>query len=225
MSEHAATVAEQAIKAGARRRGLASAVAPVAALVLIDLSISVLAFLLSYKIHNDTPLFLWKRKYFWPVAVWDSFEPYLTLLLFVPFVKLWALSRYGLYRLRGEFSFSGDFIKVFKASTIASLVLVLIAFLFRQGIAYRDGEFVFLQDFSYSRMIFVYDWLFSVGMFWIVRSVVRAIQILYRTSERNLIRTIVVGSGEMAEVCISEISAKPRLGYKLIGAVTSGNGE
>jgi exopolysaccharide biosynthesis polyprenyl glycosylphosphotransferase len=225
MSEHAATVAEQSIKVRSRRRGFFSAILPVAALVLIDLSLSVLAFIVSYKLHNDTPVFEWRRKFFWPTGIWDAFEPYFSIMLFVPFVKIYALRRYGLYKLRGEFSFSGDFIKIFKASTLASLVMVLIAFLFRQGIAYRDGQLVFLQDFSYSRMIFVYDWLFSMGLFWLTRCVVRAIQIIYRTGERNLIRTIVVGSGEMAQVCISEISEKPRLGYKLIGAVTAGNGE
>src|SRR5262245_14143907 len=128
MSERAATVAEQAINVIARKRTLSSVVLPVVLLVLVDLSISVLAFVLSYTFHNNTPLFVWKRKSFWPVGIWDAFEPYLTLLLFVPFVKMWALRRHGLYKLRGEFSFSGDFIKIFKAATLAFLVMVLIAF-------------------------------------------------------------------------------------------------
>ncbi|HST21394.1 MAG TPA: sugar transferase, partial [Blastocatellia bacterium] len=51
------------------------------------------------------------------------------------------------------------------------------------------------------------------------------IQILARSSESNLIPTIVVGCGEMAQVCISEISEKPRLGYKLVGAVTARSNE
>ncbi|HXG92986.1 MAG TPA: sugar transferase [Blastocatellia bacterium] len=225
MSEHAAAVAEHAIKIRAGRRSIFSAVTAVASLVFVDLIITALALVLAYKIHNDTPIFDWKKKSFWPVGIYDSFEPYLTLLLFAPFVNIWALRRNGLYKLRGEFSFTDDFIKVFKASTLAFLVMVLIAFLFRQGVAYRDGQLVFLQDFSYSRMVFVYNWLISTGMFWITRTVVRGLQILYRTNERNLIPTIVVGSGEMAHVCISEISSKPRLGYRLIGAVTAGNGE
>jgi exopolysaccharide biosynthesis polyprenyl glycosylphosphotransferase len=51
------------------------------------------------------------------------------------------------------------------------------------------------------------------------------IQILYRGAERNLIPTVVVGCGEMAAVCISEISEKPRLGYKLVGAVAARDDE
>jgi hypothetical protein len=98
------------------------------------------------------------------------------------------------------------------------MVLVLIAFLFRQGVSYRGGQFVWL-DYSYSRLVFVYDWLIAVAAFWVVRSVVRVVQILYRSNERNLIPTVVVGCGEMAQVCVAEISEKRRLGYKLLGAV------
>src|ERR1044071_7366437 len=123
------------------------AVMPVTLLVLLDLGLSVLAFMISYTLHNDTPIFEWRRKLFWPAGIWDAFEPYFSIMLFVPFVKLYALRRYGLYRLRGEFSFTGDFVKIFNASTLAFLVLVLIAFLFRQGFAYRDGRIVLL-DFT-----------------------------------------------------------------------------
>src|SRR5215216_6274461 len=224
MSEHAFTVAEQALQTRPRKRSLVGALMPVTLLVLIDVALSALAFMLSYKLHNDTPVFEWRRKFFWPTGIWDAFEPYFSILLFVPFVKIYALRRSGLYKLRGEFSFSNDFIKIFNASTLAFLILVLIAFLFRQGFTYRDGHLTLL-DFTYSRLVFVYDWLISMGMFWVTRLVVRVIQIIYRSSEGNLIPTIVVGCGEMAQVCVAEISEKPRLGYKLVGAVTTRSNE
>lgn len=225
MSERAFAVAEQAVKVRPRRRSLVRSLVPVASLVLIDLLISLSAFMISYKLHHDTQIFNWRpKKSFWPVGIWDAFEPYFTLMLFIPFVKIYALRRYGLYKLRGEFSFSGDFIKIFHASTLAFLVMVLIAFLFRQGFAFHDGQLTLL-DFTYSRLVFVYDWLLSMGAFWATRSIVRVIQILARSSESNLIPTIVVGCGEMAQVCISEISEKPRLGYKLVGAVTARSNE
>src|SRR5262249_46574592 len=153
-----------------------------------------------------TPMFIWKHKRSaFPVGVWDSFEPYFNFMVFVPFVKLYALRRYGLYKLRGEFSFSGDLIKIFNVATLSFLILVLIAFLFRQGFTFEAGR-VRLLDFTYSRMVFIYDWLLSMAAFSAIRVVVRVSQILARSSESNLIPTIVVGSGEMAEVCISEIS-------------------
>lgn len=221
MSEHAFTVAERAIKAETRKRGPLAAFIPVTALILIDVAASLAVFVISYKLRQHTDLFVWRhRRSFWPVGIVNDFEPYLGFLIFVPLVKVYMLHRYGLYKLRGEFSFGNDFAKIFSAATLASLVLVLIAFLFRQGFSYREGRLV-PMDFSYSRLVFVYDWLIAIGVFWVTRSLVRVIQILYRSSERNLIPTVVVGCGEMAQVCITEISEKRRLGYKLVGAVTA----
>ena len=225
MSEHAAVVAEHAIKTETRRRRALANILPVTALVAVDVVLSLAVFAVSYKLRHHTDMFLWRpRKSFWPVGVVNDFEPYLGFLFFVPLVKVYMLRRYGLYRLRGEFSFGNDFVKIFGASTLASLVLVLIAFLFRQGFSYREGHFVWL-DYSYSRLVFVYDWLNAVAAFWLARSVVRVVQILYRSNERNLIPTVVVGCGEMAQVCVSEISEKPRLGYKLVGAVRARGNE
>src|SRR6185295_6828503 len=219
MSEQAAVVAKHAIKSKTWRRNAVSSVLPVTALVLVDILLSVAAFVVSYKLRQSADIFVWKpRKSFWPVGIANDFERYLGFLIFVPIVKAYMLRRSGLYRLRGEFSFGNDLVKIISASTMASLVLVLIAFIFRQGFSYREGHLISL-DFSYSRLVFVYDWLISIGAFWVVRSVVRVVQILYRSAERNLIPTVVVGCGEMAQVCVSQISERRRLGYKLIGAV------
>jgi len=226
MSEHAAAaVADNAIKSIARRRGAFASVLPVTALVIVDVALTIGVFVVSYKLRQHTDMFQWRpRRTFWPIGVVNDFEPYLGFLFFVPLVKVYMMRRYGLYRLRGEFSFGNDLAKIFGASTLASLVLVLIAFLFRQGFAYREGQFVWL-DYSYSRLVFVYDWLIGIAALWVVRSVVRVVQILYRSSERNLIPTVVVGCGEMAQVCTSEISEKRRLGYKLVGAVRARGNE
>lgn len=219
MSEQAAVVAKHAIKSKTRRRSAFASILPVTALVLVDIVLSVAAFVVSYKLRQHADIFIWRpRKSIWPVGIANDFEPYLGFLFFVPLVKVYMLRRSGLYRLRGEFSFGNDLVKIFSASTMASLVLVLIAFIFRQGFSYREGHLISL-DFSYSRLVFVCDWIISIAAFWVVRSVVRVVQILYRSAERNLIPTVVVGCGEMAQVCVSEISEKRRLGYKLVGAV------
>ncbi|HSE36782.1 MAG TPA: hypothetical protein VLG74_05710, partial [Blastocatellia bacterium] len=162
MSEHVAAVADHALKSGTRRRGAFASVLPITALVIVDIILSVVVFVASYKLRQHTDLFLWRpRKSFWPVGVVNDFEPYLGFLIFVPLVKVYMLRRAGMYRLRGEFSFGNDFVKLFGASTLASMVLVLIAFLFRQGVSYREGQLVWL-DYSYSRLVFVYDWLLAV---------------------------------------------------------------
>ncbi len=222
MVQQAATV--QSIRAKSLGHSAALTFASVSSLVFIDVGFSIVAFLLAYILRQNAPVFIWSPWQTLPVSIALDFEPYFSLMLFVPFVKVFTLRRYGFYRLRGEFSFSGDFVRIVKAATMSFIILSFIAFLFRQGFSIRNGELI-PKDFSYSRLVFVYDWLISIGFFWATRLVVRTIQIVSRNHERNLIRTIVVGCGEMADVCISEMSEKPRLGYKLVGVVTARRNE
>jgi exopolysaccharide biosynthesis polyprenyl glycosylphosphotransferase len=216
MAESAATAADQQIRARAANRGVAWIMASVAGLVSVDVIISILTFVVAFKLRTHENIFLRRKHVLQGIA--PEFRPYLTLLMFVPFIKIYSLRRFGLYKLRGEFSFHGDLANVFKAATLSFMILVLTAFLFRQGFTYHDGKLTTL-DFSYSRMIFVVDWLLSLAAFSVARGATRIVQILYRYTGRNLIPTIVVGCGEMAQVCISEMSEKPKLGYRLLGVV------
>jgi len=219
MADRAISV-EQSAKALPRRRRAAWVVMSTSLLVAIDIAVAIGAFILAFKLRNQAPLFRWRRGALMHLGVSQGFQPYFTLLLFVPFIKLFSLRRFGLYRSRGEFSFQSDFANVFKASTLSFLVLVLVAFLFRQGFTIENGKITYL-DFSYSRLVFVFDWVASVGLFCLVRGCMRTAQVFIRSTGRNLIPTIVVGCGDMAHVCVAEISEKTRLGYKLVRVVTA----
>src|SRR5260370_31890888 len=118
MSEQAAVVAEHAIKANTGRRSAFASVLPVTALVLVDIVLSVAAFVVSYKLRQHADIFIWRpRKTIWPVGIANDFEPYIVFLFFVPLVKTYMLRRSGLYRLRGEFSFGKDLVKLFSRLT------------------------------------------------------------------------------------------------------------
>jgi exopolysaccharide biosynthesis polyprenyl glycosylphosphotransferase len=219
MAERALGALKESVEVKSSDRDLAWVLASTAALVIVDLIISVASFISSYKLRHGAQVFSWSDGAL-PVGLSAGFEPYVSVLVFAPTVKIWALRRFGLYRLRGEFSFSGDIVNVFKATTLAFLVLVLIAFLFRQGISVRDDK-IALLDFSYSRLVFLADWLISLCAFWLVRVAVRIFQIILRNRGHNLIAAVVVGCGQMARVCVSEMSRRPTLGYRLIGVVAA----
>src|SRR5262245_30912693 len=129
MVQQAATV--QSVKVKIVRRRLARALISIVSLCVIDICLSALSFLLSYKIRQDAPIFIWSRLQSAPIGIASAFEPYFSMLLFVPFVKVFALQRYGFYKLRGEFSFSSDLFRIVKATTVSFMILVLVAFLFR----------------------------------------------------------------------------------------------
>lgn len=141
----------------------------------------------------------------------DRFAPYAALLLFVIGIRLLCFRYSDLYRLRGEFSFVDDGIRLFKATATGSLLIVAAAFLYRGGFEFRA--------FSYARGVFVVDFflvLVSVGA---IRFVTRSAQTLARQRQINLIPTLVVGRGPEAALFIREMRQRPALGYRVIGVV------
>jgi exopolysaccharide biosynthesis polyprenyl glycosylphosphotransferase len=146
---------------------------------------------------------------------WSArFAPYGALVLFVILIRVLTLRYYDLYRLRGEFSFFDDGIRVFKSTAIGSLLIVAAAFLYRGGFHYRT--------FSYARSVFVLDFLIALASFYTIRLLVRSAQTFFRLRGINLIPTLVVGRGPEAAFCIKEMRERPSLGYRVIGAVESG---
>src|SRR5260370_26074596 len=143
-----------------------------------------------------------------------EFAPYVALLPFVIPIRLLLLRYYDLYRVRGEFSFVEDMARVFKATAIASLLIVAAAFMYRGGVAFRT--------FSYSRGIFLLDFLLALASIGLVRKILRTAQILVRRRGVNLIPTLIVSRGSEASLCIREMRARPELGYRVIGIIDNG---
>src|SRR5947209_4087290 len=106
-------------------------------------------------------------------SAWSQgFAPYGVLLVLVLPIRLLALGYYDLYRLRGEFSFVDDGIKVFKATAVGSLLIVAAAFLYRGGFAHRA--------FSYARGVFILDFVLAAGAYLLLRFAMRGVQVLAR---------------------------------------------
>jgi FlaA1/EpsC-like NDP-sugar epimerase len=71
----------------------------------------------------------------------NQFAPYGTLLILVVAIRLLSLRYANLYRIRGEFSFVDDGLRVFKATAIGSLLIVAAAFLYRGGFTFRSFSY------------------------------------------------------------------------------------
>jgi exopolysaccharide biosynthesis polyprenyl glycosylphosphotransferase len=182
-----------------------------AALIVADLTLALLSFVGAFYLREGHAILqqssgglLWNNK----------FAPYGALLLFILPIRVLVLKYYDLYRLRGEFSFVEDGVRVFKATAIGSLLIVAAAFLYRGGFQYRA--------FSYARGVFILDFLLALVAFGCVRLVVRSAQTFARRREVNLIPTLVVGRGPEAALCIKEMRERPALGYRVIGVVENG---
>ncbi len=181
------------------------------ALLLVDAAIAATSFIAAYYTWHWGPLTQVTAGGDWSWS--ENFAPYGLLLFFVVLIRLLTFRYYDLYRLRGEFSFVEDAIKVFKATAIGSLLLVAAAFLYRGGFQYRA--------FSYARAVFLLDFIFVFGATELSRLILRNAQSLVRQRGINLIPTLVVGRGAEASLCIHEMRTRPALGYRVIGLVES----
>jgi exopolysaccharide biosynthesis polyprenyl glycosylphosphotransferase len=182
------------------------------ALVVFDSVLAALSFAAAFYLREGGRIFSETGS---GTFAWSPrFAPYGALMLFVVLIRVLALRYYDLYRLRGEFSFFDDGIRIFKSTAIGSLLIVAAAFLYRGGFNYRA--------FSYARSVFVLDFLIALASFYLVRLLVRSAQTFFRARGINLIPTLVVGRGPEAAFCIKEMRERPSLGYRVIGAVDSG---
>lgn len=176
-------------------------------LVITDALAAASAFLFAFYFREGVSVFAVDASWAWS----NRFAPYGALLLFVVGIRLLCF-RYGdLYRLRGEFSFVDDGIRIFKATAIGSLLIIAAAFLYRGGFEFRA--------FSYARGVFVVDFFLVLLSAGAIRLVTRSAQTLARQRKINLIPTLVVGRGPEAALFIREMRERPALGYRVIGVV------
>lgn len=178
-------------------------------LALTDVTIAAVSFVFAFSLREGVSIFASTAGF----AASTRFAPYAALLPLVIIIRLLSLSYYDLYRLRGEFSLVDDGIRIVKASAIGSLLIVAAAFLYRGGFQFRA--------FSYSRSVFIVDFVLALTLFLAIRFAMRTVQTFARQRHINLIPTLVVGRGQEASLCIKEMRERPALGYRVIGVVES----
>jgi exopolysaccharide biosynthesis polyprenyl glycosylphosphotransferase len=177
------------------------------ALVIADAFAAALSFMLAFYTRERISVFASTEGFTWS----NRFAPYGALLVFVVAIRLLSFRYCNLYRVRGEFSFVDDSIRIFKATAIGSLLIVAAAFLYRGGFEFRA--------FSYARGVFVADFIFVLVSIGALRFLTRAVQMFVRSRQINLIPTLVVGRGPEATLFIREMRERPALGYRVIGVV------
>ena len=173
-------------------------------LVIADALAAALSFMLAFYTRERVSVF-------YGLGWSESFAPYGALLVFIVCIRLASFRYCDLYRVRGEFSFFDDGVRIFKATAIGSLLIVAAAFLYRGGFEFRS--------FSYARSVFVADFLFMLIIAGALRFFMRAVQMFVRSRQINLIPTLVVGRGPEASLFIREMRERPSLGYRVIGVV------
>ncbi len=174
----------------------------------IDGFLAFFCFALAFVIRDGGEVFS-KTAFAWS----KEFVPYAGVVFFTIPVRLAMLSYQRVYRMQGAFSFIAEFIKIFKAVSIGSLLMIAFTFLFRGGFAFRD--------FSYSRGVFALDFVIALFVYSLFHLGLRILQTKFRSREINLIPTLIVGTNAEAVQTIREIRERRDLGYRIVGVVES----
>lgn len=181
------------------------------AVIAVDATIAVACFVAAFKARQGVPV-LSDSAWAWS----KQFVPYAGILFFIVPIRLMMLAYQRVYRFSGAFSYTQEAVRIFNATLISSLLAISWAFLFRGGFSFRE--------FSYSRGVFVFDFVFSLIAFTLFHAILRYAQTRFREIGINLIPTLVVGSNSEVEVTVRELTERRYLGYRVIGIVRS-NGE
>lgn len=177
----------------------------------LDGFLAFLCFTAAFALREAKPIFS-ETAWAWS----KDFVPYAGVVFFIIPIQLAMLIYQRAYRLQGAFSYVAEFIKVFKAVSVASLLTVAFTFLFRGGYAFRD--------FPYSRGVFLINFAFALATFSAFHLSLRFVQTLIRKRDINLIPTLIVGTNSEAEQTLRELNERPDLGYRVIGIVEGNAG-
>ncbi len=177
-------------------------------IILLDAFLAFVCFLLAFSIRENEPVF--------SATAWDwskEFVPYSGVVFFIVLVRVLMLAYQRVYRLQGAFSYIAEFIKVFKAVSVASLLTIAFTFLFRGGFEFRN--------FSYSRGVFALDFVIALFVFTTFHLGLRFLQTLFRERDINLIPTLIVGTNAEARQTIQELKERKDYGYRIVGVIAT----
>lgn len=211
MTTKAAAAARPTIKKAETRVPVWLMPATKAAIFTADLAIAAGCFAAAFKLRSGDPV-LSATAWAWS----KEFVPYAGVLVFAVAARAAMLLYQRVYNFAGVFSYTRESIKIFKAVSVSSLLIVAWAFLFRGGFAFRE--------FSYSRMVFAIDFALALGAFLVFHLGIRFVQSRFRERGINLLPTLIVGTNAEAQQTVRELRERRDLGYKVIGIVAA-NGE
>ena len=131
-----------------------------------------------------------------------NFQAYTNLAVLITVVHLACFYVYGLYDLENAQSGWGIFYLVLKAATLALIITVGLVFFYR--------------FFSFPRTVLVLSWFLILLLITGWRMTITRLFTIKWPGQRIL----VVGLGKIGQTIISELQARSKWGYQVIGAVT-----
>jgi exopolysaccharide biosynthesis polyprenyl glycosylphosphotransferase len=131
---------------------------------------------------------------------------YFVVLPFLSLIWIIVFSGLGLYHHRRSFSRINEFMAIFKGITVIVLIFMAGSFLYK---------------FEFSRTMIILYWILNLVFMNLARMFIGNFQMQTLKKGYNVLRVLIVGSGETGRMVQNKITNFPGLGYKLVGFVQS----
>lgn len=177
-------------------------------IICFDIFLAFACFAGAFVLRQNEPIFSETA-----IAWSKEFVPYAGVVYFIITIRVLMLAYQRIFRLHGAFSYIAEFIKVFKAVAVGSLLTIAFTFLFRGGFTFRE--------FSYSRGVFILDFALALVAFSVFHIGLRYVQTIIRKRDINLIPTLIVGTNSEALQTIKELKERRDLGYRIVGVLAT----
>jgi exopolysaccharide biosynthesis polyprenyl glycosylphosphotransferase len=174
----------------------------------MDMALAVLCMLMAYVLRMDVPVISIEAFRSDP-----SFQPWLPLILFAPFVRVFTFNMFGVYDDNTMKVHSAQNIyNLCKAVTLGSVVLIVAAFMYRGFFDYRQ--------FSYARLIPVYDWFLTIILVTATHALLTHLRIKMLLRGIGQKRMGIQGTGHLSGVFLNELKQFPLAGYRVMGYIS-----
>lgn len=191
------------------RTRIANGILPTAQ-VLLEGLLSILAFLLAYRLWIG-PLEPLEYSPALKVAGLEQPAPYLVLVPFILVMRLAMNWYHGLHDRVAPLSLMEDLGRVLRAALMGSVGLICIAFLYRKGFEFRGH--------SYSRMVFILDAVFYAAMLFTSRLLIHRWQRWLRAQGLNTVPCILVNAGKQAAFVRAQLEDSETWGHRVVAHV------
>lgn len=169
-------------------------------LVLADIFLINVAFAISYWVRYDLQWFRTVDPVFdAPFSAYIPFAGVLTALLLI------AYKLEGVYDQRRGASWFDEFYSVVNGTTTGIVIMVVVTFIYRPLV--------------YSRLLFLYAGVLVVTLLGFSRLAKSIALRELRQRGIGVVRTLIVGAGEVGRTVMRNIVAQPGLGYQIVGFV------
>lgn len=147
--------------------------------------------------------FVWKTLA--PVSTAPAWGPYFSATMLMSLIWVLLLAVFGLYRSRPSSSKFDDFVRLVFALGMGALVTLAAGFFYR--------------SFSYSRLVMVISFAFTVLAVGTLHMLVLLIRKRLLARGIGVLNAVIVGCNSLGEMMGTRIKNHPRLGYRLLGFI------